>query len=94
MRTPPMADVGTKRRANSGRGASVQEDDIEELELVNSGPDLHPALLGVLATLPAPGKPMTTKDREIFMRAFDAVLSLAPPIDDMADPPTTGRSRK
>jgi len=96
VRTPPMAEMGVKKRASSGRIGAVQdEDDEDEDELLELSPgiDLHPALLGVLATFPAPGQPMTNKSRETFMRAFDAVLSLAHPVDDMAEP-TTGRSRK
>jgi hypothetical protein len=95
VRTPPMAEVGVKKRNTSGR-VSVQDlDEVEEGDIIdlNSGLDLHPALMGVLETLPAPGQPMTPQARELFMRAFDAVLSLAHPVDDMASPPT-GRVRK
>ena len=87
VRTPSISDVGVKKRAPAAtRGSSGEEDEGEEMELtqVLSGPelDLHPALSGVLATLPAPGQPMSAKAREVFMRAFDAVLALAHPLKD------------
>jgi hypothetical protein len=44
--------------------------------------DLHPALSGLLRTLPAPGQPMSIKERERFLKAFEAILSFAHPTDE------------
>ena len=81
VRVPPMAETGNKKR--SAPAARVEEDEDDEEEGRSEGfqmaVDLHPALLGVLRILPAPGQPMTGKERERFMTAFAAVLQLAHP---------------
>jgi hypothetical protein len=87
VRTPPLSDVGVKKRSSTPRAASAVDEDEDEDEDVaeiplGSGIDLHPALVGVLGTLPAPGQPMSLKAREAFMKAFDAVLSLVHPVKD------------
>jgi hypothetical protein len=85
VRTPSISDVGVKKR-NAPRATDDDDDSAESefLDHMPAGPalDLHPALSGVLATLPAPGQPMSSKGREVFMRAFDAVLTLAHPVKD------------
>lgn len=82
VRTPPMAEVTTKRRSAAARSTAIDdEDDGDDAvrEVIQFTADLHPALQGVLRTLPAPGESMTIKERERFMKAFEAVLSLAHP---------------
>jgi hypothetical protein len=87
VRTPPLSDVGVKKRSSTTRFVvpSVDDDEDEDEEAIapqGLAMDLHPALAGVLATLPAPGQPMPAKSREVFMRAFEAVLALAHPLKD------------
>lgn len=81
VRVPPMADTSGKRRTTSARVEDDDEDE-EEGEAFQLGVDLHPALQGVLKILPAPGQPMTKKERDRFMTAFAAVLQLAHPDAD------------
>jgi len=84
VRTPPMAEVVSKKRNAPTRSALVEDEQEDEGEAARSDvfqmtADLHPALQGVLKTLPAPGQPLTDKERKRFMAAFEAVLSLAHP---------------
>jgi hypothetical protein len=82
VRTPPMAETTTKKRNATSRSVVVDDDENEGevLELVQD--DLHPALAGLLRTLPAPGQPMSAKDRQRFMTAFEAVLAFAHPAEE------------
>jgi hypothetical protein len=89
VRTPPMADVTIKKRGsvrNSNAEAKEDSEDIDidqqQVELFPFTSDLHPALQGVLKTLPAPGEPLNEKERRRFMTAFEAVLALAHPAED------------
>lgn len=47
--------------------------------------ELHPALVGMLTSLPAPGTSWTKTQRDLFLKAFGSILDLAyPPVDDTA----------
>ena len=47
--------------------------------------ELHPALVGILTSLPAPGTSWTKTQRDLFLKAFGSILDLAyPPVDDTA----------
>lgn len=87
VKTPAIAELGVKKRSNTTRNGLGDEDaDLddrgdEEISL-GTGIELHPALTGVLQTLPAPGQPMSDKARARFMKAFEAVLVLAHPTEE------------
>jgi hypothetical protein len=85
VRTPPMADVGSKKRSTSPRNVAPDDDDEAEEAIPTANrliDDIHPALAGLLATLPAPGQPMSEKARVRFLAAFEAVLSFAHPDEE------------
>jgi hypothetical protein len=86
---PPSVVRSTtqKRTTQAGKGRTADDDDEEEEEENNGGgggigADVHPALAGILMQLPAPGEALSAKDRQRFMKAFEAVLTLVYPTDD------------
>jgi hypothetical protein len=88
VRTPAITEVGVKKRQSAIRGGTAaadaedEEDSFDQEIPLGPGIDLHPALMGVLQTLPAPGQPMTDMARARFLKAFEAVLVLAHPSSD------------
>jgi hypothetical protein len=81
VRVPPMSEVGSKKRTPAARNSEATDPATEEdfAPVGPAGVDLHPALTGVLATLPVPGQSLSEQEREIFLTAFKAVLALVYP---------------
>lgn len=87
---PPAIVRSTAQRRPGQRGnvrGAEDEDEDEEAERQSAGgasfaPDVHPALAGILMQLPPPGETLSKKDRDRFMNAFEAVLTLVYPSAD------------
>jgi hypothetical protein len=56
-----------------------------ERETLGVPKGLHPALAGLLQTLPKMGENWTEAERQRFMAAFEPVLNIAAPVVDEAD---------
>jgi hypothetical protein len=86
---PPGAIRSPTQRRAGQRGAGRLEDGGEE-EDEDQGQgggaglpsDVHPALAGILMQLPPSGETLSKRDRDRFMKAFEAVLTLVYPTDD------------
>lgn len=81
--------VTTTQRRTSQRGSlrASDEDEDDEGQQNNAGggfisPEVHPALAGILMQLPPHGSELSKKDRERFLRAFEAVLTLVYPTEE------------
>ena len=86
---PPGAIRSPTQRRPGQRGAGrLNEEDGEEEDDQSHGggaglpSDVHPALAGILMQLPPSGETLSKKDRDRFMKAFEAVLTLVYPTDD------------
>jgi hypothetical protein len=86
---PPGAIRSPTQRRAGQRGGRLNEEDGEEEEEDQShgggaglSSDVHPALAGILMQLPPSGETLSKRDRDRFMKAFEAVLTLVYPTDD------------
>ena len=90
VKPPGAVRSPTQRRAGQrGAGRLNEEDGEEEEEEEQSRgggaglpSDVHPALAGILMQLPPSGETLSKRDRDRFMKAFEAVLTLVYPTDD------------
>lgn len=74
------ARAATQPRGSSGTGAPSMNG-----AAAVPGP-LHPAVAGLLASIPTNGRSWTREERERFMSTFGAVLDFAVPIGQPSDP--------
>jgi len=92
VKPPGVVRSPTQRRTGQrGAGRLDEEDGEEEEEEEQSRggaglpSDVHPALAGILMQLPPSGETLSKRDRDRFMKAFEAVLTLVYPTDDDDD---------
>lgn len=82
----PPVTTASRRTVQRGNVRPSEDEDEEEEQQNNGGgsfaPDVHPALAGILLQLPTPGETLSKKDRDRFMKAFEAVLTLVYPTDE------------
>jgi hypothetical protein len=87
---PPGAVKSPAQRRTGQRGTprpneeDGEDDDEDEGHSVGQSfaPDVHPALAGILMQLPPSGETLSKRDRDRFMKAFEAVLTLVYPTDE------------
>ncbi len=88
VKPPGAIRSPTQRRAGQRGAGRLEEDGEEEDEDQSQGggarlpSDVHPALAGILMQLPPSGETLSKRDRDRFMKAFEAVLTLVYPTDD------------
>jgi Family of unknown function (DUF5343) len=85
FRTPSVrtgGGTGKRRKKAAENPAQTQE-----ISAVDTGipAGLHPALAGLLATIPKKGKTWTQAEHDLFTAAFEPVLAIAAPISAAED---------
>lgn len=84
VKPPTVVRTAGPKRSNARSVDDDAGDDEGQNDRGSAGvsPDVHPALAGILMQLPTPGQSFSTKSRERFMKAFEAVLTLVYPDDE------------